>query len=488
MVGRPLPIEETTARDSPVVTLQMRTPSKLIAVLALAPAAGAFALAPAAVAAPAPAMTVTVHPASGVSSSYFTLSTRPGGFARAGTLELQNHHRQPVTVRLDPVGALTASTLGSAYREAGPSVAGQASWIVLPQRSIVLGAHATAKVPIGVNTPGGTAAGDYLSGISVEALGQKGQTRVRGNIAISSIQRYAVGLLVKVPGPRHSLIQLTGATIAREPAGLTFYLHARNGGNAILQNVRGRLLVTRGRRKVVRTAIGPGTFVTGTSIAYPLLAPREQPSEGAEYRVRAVMRYAGRVVRLDTRVRFGHKSAQTQQDFGGPPVRDPAARDNARWALLAGAIAVFVSLAGLGLALLRRRRLPGPRAALRALDRALAAARASREPLSLVRVADMTDKPRMRKLAKVVRPGIRAADRLYRLSGSELLIVAPDTRAEAARAVGSEIDRHLATGTVQVSVLEAGGRQRDEILSRLRDPRRELEDIELSADNLMAPR
>jgi len=120
-------------------------------------------------------------------------------------------------------------------------------------------------------------------------------------------------------GLQLGLLHDSRARVTREPSGLTFYVQARNPGNAILQGVRGGILVTRGHRTVVRAAIGPGTFVSGTSIAYPLMAPREQPHEGAVYRVRAVMRYAhGKVARLDTQVRFGHVAAETQQDFGGP--------------------------------------------------------------------------------------------------------------------------------------------------------------------------
>ena len=63
------------------------------------------------------------------------------------------------------------------------------------------------------------------------------------------MQRYAVGMFVKVPGPRHSLIELPSASVEREPSGLTFYVQARNPGNTILQKgVRGSLLVTRGHR------------------------------------------------------------------------------------------------------------------------------------------------------------------------------------------------------------------------------------------------
>src|SRR4051794_22354436 len=162
----------------------MRLSLKLIG--SAASSAVAVAVLPAAsVAAPPPAMTVAVHPASGVSSSYFTLSASPGRFTGAGTLELRNRRRHSITVRLDPVGAITASTLGSAYRAANGSVSDQARWIALPRRRITLAPRGVATIPVGVRLPEGAAAGDYLSGISVEALGQARPAEVHAGVAIA---------------------------------------------------------------------------------------------------------------------------------------------------------------------------------------------------------------------------------------------------------------------------------------------------------------
>src|SRR3954464_12150786 len=108
----------------------MRTPSNLIASPALAAIAAALAaaFAPCASAAAPPAMTVVVHPASGTTGSYFTLSPRPGHSTLAGTLEVRNRRNHRIVVHVDPVASLTASTLGSAYGTATAESAGQAAW------------------------------------------------------------------------------------------------------------------------------------------------------------------------------------------------------------------------------------------------------------------------------------------------------------------------------------------------------------------------
>jgi hypothetical protein len=455
----------------------MRTPSNLIASpgLVVIAAAIAAAFAPCAAAAPTPAITVAVHSASGAPNSYFVLSGRPGGAARAGTLEIDNRRSKRVVVRIDPVGALTASTLGSAYTTPGSAISKQAAWMRLPTRRVVIGPRRQVTVPVSISVPPGTAPGDYLSGVSVEALGQRNQTRVRGNIAVSSVQRYAVGLLVDLPGPRRPLIQITSARIAREPAGLAFYLHARNAGNAILKDVRGWVLITRGRRVVARTKIGPGTFVTGTSIDYPVLVPREQPREGASYRVRALMRYHGGIARFDNQVSFGHRAAQAQQDFGGRPLSDGRSGIPVWLVVVAFGVTALVGLLAL-LLFLRRRRTSGPLVALRALEAALAAAEG--EPLSLVRIVDIYDWTPARKLAGAVRSRLRPADALYRLSKYELLVILPGTHADAAEILYADVRSTPA----DVRVREANGLSAEVLLKRLREPRVAPDEIEVSPE------
>jgi hypothetical protein len=464
----------------------MRLPSKLIAPPALVGTAAALAaaFAPCASAAAPPAMTVAVHPVSGATGSYFTLTARPGHPSLAGTLEIRNRRSRRIVVRIDPVASLTASTLGSAYGTTAGENRGQAAWLRIPTRRLVLAPRQKASIPVAVNAPRDVRPGDYLSGISVQAAGPARERRLRGNIAISSVQRYAVGMLVDIPGPRRPLVRISSAKVTREPAGLTFYLHAANAGNAILQNVSGELLVTSGTRTVARAKIGPGTFVTGTSIDYPLLVAKEQPREGAVYRVRAVMRYRGGVARLDKRVSFGHKAAEQQQQFGGRPVGDARSK-TPLWLVLSGAIGTLVGLVALAL-FARRKRTPGPRAAQRALE--VASARAgAHQPLSLVRIADSSGAASERKLARAVRLRLRATDRLYRIGKSELLVLMPVTHRDAARVVCADIPLALAKATadrVDIVVIEANGLRAEVLLDRLRQAQPEPDEYELALNSL----
>jgi hypothetical protein len=447
-----------------------RPSSRLIAIIAFA--AATVAAAPAA-AAPAPPMTVALHQASGLPISYFKLQARPGRQVSAGTLELRNRNGRPVTVLLDPIDAVTATTLGSAYDVRGLAIHGPARWTRLGSRGLVLPPHGAANVAVTVLPPSGARPGDYLSGIGVQAIARPQETKVRANVAISSTQRYAVGLELRLPGPRRPLIQLTRASIKRDPAGITFSIFGRNPGNVILQNVQGNALITQGRRVVARMAMGPGTFVTGTSIAYPIPTPQEKPRQGAIYRVRALLRYSGGVARLDTLVRFGRLDALRQQAFGGP--RAPH-EGGFPWLILA-VVAVVLALAALLAALLWRRRVAGERSPLRTLDHALAAARTSGAPLSVIVVAAGSNDEASCPAASVLRPRLRRTDRLCRLDAGALLVVAPDTDPETADALAADLQRHLdrtngAPGRADVQVCTANGETTAaELLDRVTRPR-----------------
>jgi LPXTG-motif cell wall-anchored protein len=234
---------------------------------------------------------------------------------------------------------------------------------------------------------------------------------------------------------------------------------------------------------VARTKIGPGTFVTGTSIDYPLLVQREQPRENAVYRVRALMRYHGGIARFDSRVRFGHKAAQAQQDFGGRPLTD-AQGTAPQWLLLAGGLGALIGLVGLFL-LARRKRTPGPRVARRALARAVEEARRAQTPLALVRIADSSGETAARRLASAIRGRVRRSNSLYRFGGSELLLVAPNTLVDAARLMCSDLQLPLSKaagpGRIDIRVVEAGRRSAEDLLKRLEEPAEApLDELELS--------
>jgi hypothetical protein len=422
----------------------MRRPSRLITSVVSAVLAGALACAPTAGAAPPPPMTVSVHSPSGAVESYFRVSGQPGQTTPAGTIELRNTAAKPVTVRLDPVGALTASTLGSAYKLRSSARDGAARWVQISQRTVVLGPRGKAEIPVSVTVPSPAQAGDYLAGIAVQAV-EPPNVEQGGNVAIASVDRYAIGLFVSLPGPRHPHISLTGVKLTREPAGVTIYVLGRNDGNVILQDVRGRAEITSGDGKVTERPLGPGTFVTDTSIAYPLLLSSEQPQEGDVYRANAYLRYDGGVARIKKQVTFGQIAAKRQEAYGGPAAGGGGHR-------LLKALAILLVLAACVAALWLYWRRFAKTAARRALEGAIVDARVTGRPLSVISVLP-DNGAGSRKLASTVRHCLRRSDRLFSPRGSGLLVLAPNTAPETADTLAAEIRRRLADGTAPATVM-----------------------------------
>jgi hypothetical protein len=297
---------------------------------------------------------VIPHPSSRLGLSYFKLGARPGQTLRAGTVELRNPTAKAQRVVLAAVDGATLDTLGSTYRPPGSRPHGSTRWLRIARHTLTVAAHGGAIVPIAIAVPRGAHAGDYLSGVSIEALHQHGPSSSGQRMSVASVVRYAIGVEISLPGPRHPLIRFTGAKLESEPAGLVFTLDAGNLGNAILLGVHGQVRIARAGRTILSRTIDSGTFLAHTAIAYPVPAFGQRPSEGTRYQIQAWLRYRGGIARLDAGVSFGHRAAVLQQSYGGHAQADSKAAI-AWWkaALLAAALlyGLFTTIL-----LLRRRR------------------------------------------------------------------------------------------------------------------------------------
>ncbi len=393
-------------------------------------------------ASPQPGLIVVPRPSSRVALSYFKLRARPGRVVHAGAIELRNPGTSRIRVGLAAVDGQTLSTLGSGYASPGSKAGRATRWLLLARHLLTLAPHQRALVGVSVKVPRHAVAGDYLSGVSIEALDQTGASTPRKGLSIASANRYVIGAEVSIPGPRHPRIRFTGAQLERQPAGLTFLLAARNPGNVILQHVHGKALVTSGPRTVAAIPLGPGTFVTGTSIAYPIPIPRERSREGTTYRVRAYLRYRGGIASLDTLVRAGAGAAAPSDSLGGARNTAPSAESGPPvW--LAAVIAVpAVLVLWFGLLFVRRRH-GSVRATAKTLEAALAASADSGAPLALISVVPLDDEAVRGGLLAVLRSRLRHADRLCRLAAGGFLVVAADTDEDTAEALAGDLRRHL---------------------------------------------
>src|SRR4051794_26436912 len=246
------------------------SPRRLLT-LAGALALGGLAL-PGAAAAAGPQVTVAPQqllPGGGYRAvSFFDQATRRGGTLQA-RIVVKNLGAAPARVALDPVDSLTAENLGSAYRARGLRIHGPARWVRVARRRVVVAPRHQVPMAIRVDVPRKAKAGDYLAGIGVQVLNQRAKKSKTGGAQVNSEQRYVIGALVRVPGPRHPRIRFHGASVGFEPGGVTFRLRARNHGNEILRKVHGSATISRGGSRVVGARLGPGSLGTRTSNRYP---------------------------------------------------------------------------------------------------------------------------------------------------------------------------------------------------------------------------
>lgn len=282
----------------------------------------------------------------------------------AGRLLIRNLERRELTVELDAVDALTASNLGYAYTVSGVRARGRTGWIRLSVHRLVLAPGQKARVAVTALPATHARPGDYLAGISVEAVGQRHRPDGEARMAISRSERYVVGVQMRIPGPRSAQLELSRGAVKGMPAGVTFLVTARNSGNVMLKDVHGDISIYRRGRRIATASVGPGTFVTGTSAKLQLLAATERPRAGTKYRLKARLHYKGATARYDDTVVFGERQERAQESYGRP---SQSRGDGGVPLLLALALAL-AAIAVIAAIVLGRRRQQRTRVRLARLD------------------------------------------------------------------------------------------------------------------------
>ena len=247
---------------------------------------------------------VVPRPANESNLSYLTVRARPGKRVVAGWVELRNPGRRRQKVVLERVDGLTLDTLGSGYAPPGRPPQGAARWLLFRRHATWVAPHRRIDIPVIVAIPRTARSGEYLSGVSIAALPSIERITHGRGVAIDSELRYAIGVLVTVPGRLRRRLELRGAHIEMQPPGPVFIVDVRNPGNAVLRGVEGWITVTRADRRVERVRVYPGTFISHSEIEYPVRATGQRPTPGTIYTVRARLRYPGGATDMITTVTY----------------------------------------------------------------------------------------------------------------------------------------------------------------------------------------
>lgn len=253
---------------------------------AATPGASAFAIAPEPQADPA----VTAP-------GYFVYELAAGTEA-TGSVRLQNLSPEPVTIELAAVDAETAQAGGSAFAAADASPVAVGAWVLLDEPRVTLEPGGEASVGFSVQPPAGTRPGQYLAGlvafVPAEPSGTPASGSTQAGAGITMQTRYVIGVQVNVPGDWASSLTITGASALEYPSGTQLGIEMRNDGDTFLQPSGSVTLSNAAATPILTEPIQLGTFITGTSMIYPIPWPGA-PNPG-DYGVSVQLAYADDLV------------------------------------------------------------------------------------------------------------------------------------------------------------------------------------------------
>jgi hypothetical protein len=291
-----------------------------VAVLAaLALAAPAAAPAAAATAARAPAFALSSDGAAGPLRLHGT-----AGHVLRGAVRLRNLSRRPITVRLQPADIRTAANGNADYLTTRLSGAGR--WLRLAATTVPLAPRETRRIAFTVRVPAGAHGASHYAGVvavdtaELASAGARTATKAK-SFSFQRINRQAVPLTVRLPGPLTRSLTLRSLRIAVAPAGAGLVLGLLPGGSRLIDDARVQLRVLRGSRTVFAHASTLGQLFPGSGLDFRIPWPG-RPTQGS-YRVVGVIRPTGAAaVQIDQTVDFSPATA-TRLDRETTPAAPP---------------------------------------------------------------------------------------------------------------------------------------------------------------------
>jgi len=270
------------------------------------------------------------------------LDGEPGGMVR-GAVRVSNLSRRAMTVRLQAADIGNAANGGADFRTGTLARAGR--WLTLSANEVRLAPRSSRRVGFTARVPAGAAGGSHYAGVvaidAADLAPPPARKAAEGEQTgtIQRINRMAVPVSIRLPGPVRRSLALSGAALDVRAGQTTLRLGLRPGGTAFLPGARIRLRVVRDGRTVFGHRAGLGQMVPGSAIDYGI-PWRGRPTEG-EYRIVGEIRPEGApVVRIDERVAFTPEIAERLEREGVAVTR--SAIPSWIWIVLAAAAVLIV--------------------------------------------------------------------------------------------------------------------------------------------------
>ncbi|MDX6690312.1 MAG: hypothetical protein QOG15_1769 [Solirubrobacteraceae bacterium] len=326
----------------------------LLAALALA----AIAAAPAPAAAAAPPKSATFVLAPGGTGGAPHVRSTPGSGVR-GSVLVRNVAPRTITVRLQPSDIRNATNGNADY--VTTRLSGDGRWLHLAATTVRLAPHAVRRVAYKVNIPARARGASHYAGIvavdaaDLAAANRRRKTAKNKGFSFARINRQALPLTIRLPGPLTRSLKLRSVKLVVQPAGAGLVLRLRPGGTVLIQSAPVKLRVSRGSRTIFHHASTLGQLFPGDDLDFRI-PWKGHPTKGS-YHVRGVIRPQDAApVYIDQTIGFSPAKV-TALDHVAPTVARSAKPALPIWVWLALSIAAGLLIA-LSLAVWKLKRGP----------------------------------------------------------------------------------------------------------------------------------
>jgi len=326
-----------------------RLPIGAVAVLASL-ALAATATAPATAASPPAAKRPTLALSATGGSSANLLRGRPGRVLH-GAVTVSNVSRHRIAVRLQPADIRNAANGSADYTTTKLSQAGR--WLRLSTRTVRLAAKSSRRIAYTVRIPQSARGASHYAGIvavdaaelaAAKSPGKRAQGRA--GFTISRINRQAVPITIRLPGPLTRKLTLRSVKLDVSAAGAGLVLGLLPRGTVLMQSAPVKLRVSRGKATILRNSSTLGQLFPGSKLDYRI-AWNGRPTKG-DYLVRGVIRPKGAApVYINQSITFTPAKVKELKRETPPVAQVAPSKDGLPmwvWLALGGAAALLLTL------------------------------------------------------------------------------------------------------------------------------------------------
>ncbi len=226
---------------------------------------------------------------------YFLFSSKSGSSV-SGQVRLTNPTDDSITVSLSFVDSLTSDNGGSAFETDEVQSTGISRWMKIGEPIVTIAAHSDVLVDFLVTIPDDVMPGQYLAGLAASEVpadvspGSEDAEPKTAGATVTMRTRYVIGVEIDIPGDWVPSLLVDGVTLIDHPSGPIVGIEMTNDGDTFLRPTGSIEITGNNADPVISQSIELGTFVTGTSIVYPVAWQGEiQPGT---YQVKVNLDYA----------------------------------------------------------------------------------------------------------------------------------------------------------------------------------------------------